>query len=194
MFAPVTEMLRSVTSSNDDPLLKTQRARRRRRTRGQRFFSAFGRDGIDMRRPVEVESATAASASPRPPLRQVWRRRPASRRRGELSQRGSRYRQSLAGPLSRRIVFSGSGRCPSNPRPSAAPPTSGGRFMMTQPARSRWSTSLLATISAMISSASWTRLRPWKPNAKASADVRSDGSASGFKLTPSPVRGPPRAQ
>ncbi len=47
MFAPVREMLRSVTSSDDEPLLKTQRAWRRRRTRGERPFSAQGGDGID---------------------------------------------------------------------------------------------------------------------------------------------------
>jgi hypothetical protein len=40
MFAPVNEMLRSVTSSDDDPLSKTQRALRRRRTRGERRLSA----------------------------------------------------------------------------------------------------------------------------------------------------------
>jgi len=50
---------------------------------------------------------------------------------------------------------------PSNPRPSAAAPTSDGRFITTKPARSRCSTSRLATISAMISSALCTRLRPW---------------------------------
>jgi hypothetical protein len=49
---------------------------------------------------------------------------------------------------------------PSFPRPSAPPPTIGGRFMTTNPARSRWSTSRFATISAIISSALWTRLRP----------------------------------
>ena len=65
----------------------------------------------------------------------------------------------------------------SNPLPSAAAPISGGRFIMTKPAHSRCSTSLLATISAMISSALWTRLRPWKRSAKASAAARSRGSA-----------------
>ncbi len=139
--------MRSVTSSDDEPLLKTQRARRRRRTRGQRLFSTYGRDGIDMKRPVEVESATAASAGHRPRLRQVRRRRPASSRRGELSQRGSRYRQRLAGPLSRRIISSGPGHCRSNPRRSAAEPISAGHFTTTKPARSRCSTSLFAMMS-----------------------------------------------
>ena len=50
-----------------------------------------------------------------------------------------------------------------NPRQdtSAAPPPIAGRFMTTKPARSRCSTSRFATISAMILSALWTRLRPW---------------------------------
>ena len=37
--------------------------------------------------------------------------------------------------------------------------------MTTKPARSKCSTRRLATISAMISSALWTRLRPWKRSA-----------------------------
>jgi phosphatidylserine/phosphatidylglycerophosphate/cardiolipin synthase-like enzyme len=70
----------------------------------------------------------------------------------------------------------------SNPRPSATAPISAGLFMMTKPARSRCSTSRLATISAVISSALRTRLRPWKRSAKASASARSDGSA-GVRLS-----------
>jgi hypothetical protein len=49
---------------------------------------------------------------------------------------------------------------PSPPRPSATPPPIGGRFMTTKPDRSKCSTSRLATIAAIISPASWTRLRP----------------------------------
>src|SRR5208337_1924649 len=48
------------------------------------------------------------------------------------------------------VGATGSGH-PSNPRPSAAPPTPAGRFITTNPARSRCSTRRLATISAMIS-------------------------------------------
>ena len=48
----------------------------------------------------------------------------------------------------------------SNPRPSAAPPVIGARFITTKPARSKCSTSRLATIAEMSSSASRTRLRP----------------------------------
>ena len=46
------------------------------------------------------------------------------------------------------------------PNPSAAPPATGGRFMMTKPDRSRCSTSRSATMRAIISPASFTRLRP----------------------------------
>jgi len=48
------------------------------------------------------------------------------------------------------------------PRPSAAPPPIGGRFITTNPARSKCSTRRRATTSAMISSALCARLRPWK--------------------------------
>lgn len=53
-----------------------------------------------------------------------------------------------------RSPASGSARrgYPQNPRPNAAPPPIGGRFMTTNPARSKWSTNRLATISAIISS------------------------------------------
>ena len=49
---------------------------------------------------------------------------------------------------------------PSCPRPIAAPPPIGGRFMMTKPERSRCSTSRLATIAAIVSPAWCVRLRP----------------------------------
>jgi hypothetical protein len=42
---------------------------------------------------------------------------------------------------------------PSAPRPNTAAPTLGGRFMTTNPARSRWSTRRFATIAAMNSPA-----------------------------------------
>ncbi len=93
---------------------------------------------------------------------------------------------SREGRLLRKAARPGlDGQAFSNPRPSAAAPISAGRFMMTKPARSRCSTSRRATISAMISSALWTRLRLWNRSAKASADARSEGSA-GVRLGRSP--------
>ncbi len=55
----------------------------------------------------------------------------------------------------------------SNPRASAAPPSVGGRFIATKPARSRCSTTRSAIMLAMISPALWTRLRPRKCSARA---------------------------
>jgi hypothetical protein len=66
---------------------------------------------------------------------------------------------------------------PSNPRPSAELPPIGGFFITTNPDCSRYLTSRRATISAMNSSALWTRLRLLKRRAKARALARSSGSA-----------------
>jgi len=63
---------------------------------------------------------------------------------------------------------------PSNPRPIAAPPMAGGRFITTKPARSKCRTSRFATMSAMNSAVSFFRRRPsnLSANASASASVR----------------------
>ena len=73
-------------------------------------------------------------------------------------------------------------RHPSNPRAIAAPSATGDRLMTTKPARSKCSTRRFATISDMNSSALWTRLRPEKRSANASAEAKIAGFGPLFLL------------
>ena len=74
--------------------------------------------------------------------------------------RSRRRGVAFAGLQTAAVARPSPGHGPLNPRPKAAPPLIDGFFITTKPDRSRCSTSPLATISAMISPALWTRFRP----------------------------------
>ena len=65
----------------------------------------------------------------------------------------------------------------------------GGFFIATNPHRSRCSTRRLATNSDISSSALWTRLRPWKPKAKARVLATSSAVAGVRRSGASDIRG-----